>query len=111
MAVRERAAEIAVLRSIGFNRRLIFATLFAEAMLLSSVAGVMGVGLAYGLTVVLRASTGFNPALGPLGNFIVTASVVLQGLVLSLLVGVLAGIVPAYGAARRPVVEVLHEVF
>ena len=40
-AVRERAAEIAVLRAMGFSRRSIFAMLFAESLLLSGVAGMM----------------------------------------------------------------------
>jgi putative ABC transport system permease protein len=111
MGVRERAGEIAVLKAIGFGRRTIFGTLFVEALSLSSFAGVSGVALAIGLTQVLRASTGWNPALGPLGSFIVTAPVVVQGLFLSLFVGMLAGVVPSLGAARKPVVEILHEVF
>jgi putative ABC transport system permease protein len=110
-AVRERGAEIAVLRAIGFSRARIFATLFSETVLLSAVAGSLGVGLAFALTSALRAFAGYNPALGPLGNFLVTSEVLVQGLVLSALVGILAGFAPAYGAVRRTVVEVLHEVF
>lgn len=111
MGVRERAGEIAVLKAIGFGRRVIFATLFAEAVALSAVAGCTGVLLAVGLTRLLRASTGWSPTLGPLGSFVVTAPVVVQGVFLSLFVGMLAGIVPSFGAARRPVVQTLHEVF
>ncbi len=111
MAVRERASEIAVLRAIGFERHAIFAMLLGEALTLSTVAGFTGVGLAVALTGVLRAFAGWNPALGPLGNFMVTPPVVIGGMLLSLVVGLLAGAVPAYGAVRRSVVEVLHEVF
>lgn len=111
MGVRERAGEIAVLKAIGFPRRVIFGTLFAEGVALSGVAGSLGVLLAIGLTRVLKASTGWNPTLGPLGSFVVTAPVVAQGLFLSLCVGMLAGVVPAIGAARRPVVQALHELF
>jgi len=111
MAVRERATEIAVLRSMGFSRHAIFTTLFAEALVLSTLAGVLGVALAWALTGALRAFSGWSAALGPLGSFMVTTPVVIQGVSLSLLIGLLAGSVPAYGAARRPVVEVLHEVF
>lgn len=110
-AVRERAAEIAVLRAIGFSRPRIFATLFAETVLLSAVAGGIGVGLAFALTNTLRAVAVYSPALGPLGNFLVTSEVLVQGLLLSALVGILAGVAPAYGAVRRTVVEVLHDVF
>jgi putative ABC transport system permease protein len=111
MAVRERAGEIAVLKAIGFGRRVIFGTLLAEAVALSAVAGGAGVLVAIGLTGVLRAFAGWNDTLGPLGSFFVTAPVVVQGAFLSLFVGMLAGVIPSYGAARKPVVQTLHEVF
>lgn len=111
MAVRERAGEIAVLKAIGFGRRVIFGTLFAEAATLSVLAGTAGVLLALGLTRSLKVFSGWDPALGPLGSFVVTAPVIVDGLFLSLFVGMLAGLVPSYGAARKPVVQTLHEVF
>lgn len=111
MGVRERAGEIAVLKAIGFGRRAIFATLLAEALLLAIVAGVAGVLMSLGATGMLRAAAGANPTLGPLGSFIITAPVVVNGLFLSLVVGMLAGVVPAWGAARKSVVTALHEVF
>ena len=111
MAVRERAGEIAVLKAIGFGRRVIFATLLAETMALSLIAGGSGVLLAVVLTRALHTFAGWNPALGPLGSFIVTTPVIVQGIGLSVLVGVLAGIAPSYGAARKPVAKTLREVF
>jgi putative ABC transport system permease protein len=111
MAVRERAGEIAVLKAIGFGRRVIFATLLAEAAILSSLAGALGVVLAMGLTEGLKMSAHISPSLGPLGTFIVSPAVIVQGLFLSLFVGMLAGVVPSFGAARRPVVQTLHEIF
>ncbi len=111
MGVRERAGEIAVLKAIGFGQRVIFGTLLAEAMALSAGAGLGGVLLAIGVTHALRAFAGWSPSLGPLGSFIVTAPVIVDGAFLSLFVGMLAGVVPAYGAATKPVVATLHEVF
>jgi putative ABC transport system permease protein len=111
MAVRERIGEIAVLKALGFSRRLIFTTLLSEAVLLSTLGGVLGVLGALGLTQLLRAGSGWNPALGPLGSFIVTQAILVQGLFLALFVGMLAGVVPALGAARRSVAETLREVF
>jgi len=111
MGVRERAGELAVLKAIGFGRRVIFGTLLAEAVTLSFVAGSAGVLLAIGMTGMLRVFAGWNDALGPLGGFIVTAPVIVQGVFLSLFVGMLAGVVPSWGAARKPVVQTLHEVF
>ncbi len=111
MGVRERAGEIAVLKAIGFGRRVIFGTLLTEAATLSALAGGCGVLVAIGLTRVLREFAGWSETLGPLSNFIVTAPVIVDGLFLSLFVGMLAGIVPSWGAARKPVVQSLHEVF
>jgi len=111
MAVRERSGELAVMKAIGFTRRIIFGTLLAEAVVMSTVAGLLGVALTIGLTKLLQAFAGWNETLGPLGSFIVTGPVIVQGVFLSLFVGMLAGVVPSWGAARKPVVQTLHEVF
>ncbi len=111
MGVRERSGELAVMKAIGFPRRVIFMTLLAEASALSTFAGVAGVLLAVGLSELLKTLAGWSETLGPLGNFIVTPFVIVQGLFLSLFVGMLSGVVPSFGAARKPVVEALHEVF
>jgi putative ABC transport system permease protein len=111
MTVRERAPELAVLKAIGFGRRRIFATLLGETVALSTIAGATGVGLAIAVTETLRSLSAWSPALGPLGAFIVTPGVIVQGLALSLAVGLVAGVAPAWGAARKPVAASLHEVF
>ncbi len=112
MAVRERAREIAILRAIGFGRRLIFATLVAESTILASVAGGSGALLTYAFTAAVKATTGgWNAQLGPLSGFLVSPAIVAQGFGLAVVVGFVAGIVPAYGAARKPVATTLHEVF
>jgi len=111
MGVRERSGELAVLKAIGFTRRVLFGTLLAEAVLLSTVAGLLGVGLTLAVTGALSAAAGWSDTLGPLGSFMVTGPVIVQGVFLSLFVGMLAGVVPSWGAARKPVVQTLHEVF
>lgn len=111
MAVRERLGEIAVLKALGFSRRLIFGTLLTEAVLLATLGGAIGALGALGLTQLLRRGGGWNPALGPLGSFIVTQTILVQGLFLALFVGMISGVVPALGAARRSVAETLREVF
>lgn len=110
MAVRERSGEIATMKAMGFGRRVIFGTLLAEAAILSFGAGSVGVALAFAVTRGLRAASALGPAFGPLGNFVVDRGVVAGGLGLSLVVGLFAGLVPALGAARKPVVEALREV-
>jgi ABC-type antimicrobial peptide transport system permease subunit len=42
---------------------------------------------------------------------VVTRTIVVQGLFLALFIGMVAGVVPSFGAARRSVAETLREVF
>jgi putative ABC transport system permease protein len=111
MTVRERMREIAVLRAIGFGRNLLFGTLLAEAALLSTVAGTFGVLASLGLAKALASMGSANPAMGPLTAFVVTNAVIVQGIFLSLLIGIVTGAVPAFGASRRSVALTLREIF
>lgn len=111
MTVRERMRELAVLRAIGFGRNLLFGTLLAEAALLSTLAGALGVFASVGLARILASMGSANPAMGPLTAFVVTNAVVVQGLFLSFLIGIVTGIAPAFGASRRSVASILRETF
>jgi putative ABC transport system permease protein len=112
MAVRERAREIAILRAIGFGRGVIFGTLVAESTILATVSGGSGALLTYAFTAGVKAATGgWSTQLGPLSGFLVSPAIVGQGVALAVAVGLVAGIAPAYGAARKPVAVTLREVF
>jgi putative ABC transport system permease protein len=111
MSVRERVGEIAVMKALGFPWRLLFGILVLEAVLLSSVAGAAGVLLPLGLSQILRRFAAGSPQLGPLAGFIVTSAILVQGLFLAAFVGILSGVIPAWGASRRSVAATLREVF
>jgi len=112
MTVRERMREIAILKAMGFARRTVFGMLVAEATLLATFAGAVGAFASLGLTQLVRQLSGhWNPAMGPLASFIVTDAILVQGLFLAFFIGMLSGVVPSYGAARRGVVQTLREVF
>jgi ABC-type antimicrobial peptide transport system permease subunit len=84
-----------------------------EAVLLCTLAGAVGAFGSLGLTLLMRtiAQGSWNAQLGPLGSFIVTNSILVQGLFLALFVGMISGVVPSWGAARRSVAATLREVF
>ncbi len=112
LSVRERAAEIAVLKALGFGRRLVFGLLVVEAGALALAGGVAGAVGSLLLTLALSsASTNLMPQLGPLGSFVVTYAIVGQGLFLALFVGMLSGVVPSFGAAQRNVAATMREIF
>jgi putative ABC transport system permease protein len=113
MGVRERVPEIAILKSLGFRRRPILATLLAESTLQALLGGVLGAGGAYAILNGLAAAgkTGNTAFLGPLAQFRVSPGVAAEGVAIALLVGLVAGIVPAWNGARLPVVEALRRLF
>jgi putative ABC transport system permease protein len=103
MAVRERTGEIAVLKALGFLPRRIVGFVLAESVTLALLAGLVGVGgfglLTWLLFVVAEVAipgVWFTPTLTPAMGAGLMA--------LALLLGVVAGVVPALLAARRPVV-------
>src|SRR5262245_47803470 len=112
MTVRERMREIAILKAMGFSRRSVFTMLVAEATLLATLAGAAGAFASLGLTRLVRSASGsWNPAMGPVASFIVTNTILVQGLFLAFFIGMVSGVVPSFGAARRNVVQTLREVF
>jgi putative ABC transport system permease protein len=111
MSVRERVGEIAVMKALGFPWRVLFWTLVLEAAVLATLAGAVGVLLSWALTKSLAGAAGWSPQLGPLGSFIVTNAILVQGLFLALFIGIVSGVVPSWGASRRSVAATLREVF
>ena len=101
-AVAGRMREIGTLRAIGFGRKSILISFIAESILLSLTGGVIGVAL--GCLV-----NGLH--LGVLHSnirFTVTASVIFSGLLLSIISGLVGGLLPARRAARLEIVEALR---
>ena len=113
MGIRERIPEIAVLKSLGFGRRPILAALLAESGIVALIGGLVGAGTAWGLfTALSRAGkTGYSQLLGPLGQFQMSATVFAEGVTVALVVGLIAGFVPAWNGARLGVVEALRRLF
>ncbi|MEP7300609.1 MAG: ABC transporter permease [Caldimonas sp.] len=101
-AVRERTAEIAVLKTIGFSGRSVLAMVLAESVLLLMLGGVIGLGLASLLIPVVSAGSG-----GMLNLPVVGADSWLLGLALMALIGLLVGSLPAWSALRLNIVDAL----
>jgi len=111
MSIRERVGEIAVMKALGFRWRTLFGMLVLEAALLATLAGAAGTGITIGLAQLLKSVAGWNPQLGPLASFVVTSAILVQGLFIALFIGIVSGVVPAFGASRRSVAATLREVF
>lgn len=101
-SVRERTAELAVLKTIGFSNGRTLVLVLAEACLLTIVGG--GIGLALGEAAV----AGGDPTGGFLPFFYVPSKDRAVGIALVLLLGFIAGIVPAVQAMRLRIVDALR---
>lgn len=101
ISVTERTREIGVRLAIGARRQDVRRQFLIEAALLSGVGGVIGVAIAVAVGLAAAFISPAFPAAPPLWS--VTA-----GLVSSLLVGVMAGYLPARRAADLDPVEALR---
>ena len=94
----ERAREVGVLRTLGLTPRQVWVLLTAQSGLMGLIAGVLavpgGLLLAWVLVFVInRRSFGWTMPLSP------SPSILLQGIALSVLAAVLAGLYPAWRMA------------
>jgi len=107
MTIRERGKEIAVLKTLGMRRSLIFALLLAEAVGIAMLGGAVGVGLARGLYsgIDITKMSG-----GMLFKFEVTTSNAALCMMISAAIGFFSCIVPAWGASRKSVLQGLRDV-
>jgi putative ABC transport system permease protein len=113
MGIRERIPEIAILKSLGFRRGPILAALLAESSLQGLLGGLLGAGSAYAILEALRVTgkTGYSGILGPLGGFRMSPGVAAEGVAVALVVGIVAGMIPAWNGARTNVIEALRRLF
>jgi putative ABC transport system permease protein len=98
VSVAERTREIGIRKAIGAKRRTILLQFLAEAASICLLGGMLGLAIAWPLTLVMR---NFMPA---------TMSLLVAGiaLLMSLITGVLSGFFPAWRAARMNPVDALR---
>jgi putative ABC transport system permease protein len=107
-AVATRSKEIATLRAIGFGGLPVLISVMAEALLLALCGGVLGALIAYVLFNNLSVSTMGQNFSQVVFNFKITPDLVVRGLIISLVIGMVGGFLPALRATRLPVVDALR---
>ncbi|WP_103666770.1 ABC transporter permease [Pseudanabaena sp. BC1403] len=100
VSVMERTREIGIRKAVGATGRDILRQFLTESILISTIGGVIGVGFGVGLALVAAAIFNFP--------FIVPLWSVGTGFTLSLIVGILAGGIPARNAAKLDPIAALH---
>jgi putative ABC transport system permease protein len=106
-AVLERTREIGIMKSIGAKNSMIFIMFFIESGLLGMIGGIVGIligaGFAYGFAALGRTFLGSG-----LIRAEISFALVLGALFFSCFVGLVAGLVPAYQAAKKNPVDALR---
>ncbi|MFQ5766397.1 MAG: ABC transporter permease [Acidobacteriota bacterium] len=101
-AVRERVAELALLKALGFTDGKVLGLVLVESILVSSAGGLLGLGLAWAMI-----SRG-DPTGGALPFFYIPTEDLLVGLLLVVMLGLAAGLLPALQARRLRVADALR---
>lgn len=102
IAVRERRREIGLLRALGAQRGQILMLFLLEAVLLALLGGILGLAVGVGGAWLIGALVPALPT-ETAWNFVIIAEVV------AVLIGLVAGVLPALRAAALDPVAALHE--
>jgi len=100
VSVRERTGQIGIQKALGAKRHFILAQFILESTLLSVVGGLAGLILVAILVQVISSVSEFSLYL--------SMSNVVTGILLSAAIGVVAGLVPAFMAARMDPVNAIR---
>ena len=107
MTVRERVREIAILKTLGFGRLLVFGMILSESFGLAMVGGLTGCAGAWAL---LSTVDFYKLSRGLFVSFEITPHIVAFCLLIAAGLGVASCLLPAWGTVRGSVVKGLQAV-
>lgn len=105
MTVRERTAEYATLKALGFGPLFVMLLIFGESLAIAALGGCVGIALTFPV------ATAFAKAMGTLFPvFVVSTTTVWLQAVCALTVGFVSAVFPARSAARVRIVDGLRSI-
>ncbi len=103
MTARERLAEYATLKALGFSPGFVAALIIGESVMITALGGALGI------LATFPVAAGFKSAMGSMFPvFNVTPETVAMQVAAAVVVGLLAGILPSIRAARVKIVDGLR---
>jgi ABC-type antimicrobial peptide transport system permease subunit len=104
MSVLERTREIGTLRALGWRRKRVVGMVLGEALVLSILGGLIGIGIGVGLTEMAARV----PGVGAFMEGVYSPGLFIQGMATAICLGLLGGAYPAWWAASLQPVEALR---
>lgn len=104
LTTQQRIREFGMRRAFGAAARDIFLLVLAESLFVTVVAGLLGVSVALGLSVLLPVVLAVDGA-----EAIVPVGPAIAGLVVAALIGVVAGAIPAWRASRTSIIRAIRD--
>ena len=104
IAARERARDVGILKALGFSDGMPARLLLLESMAVIGAGGGLGLGLGFLSVPMWRRLFGMN-----LPNYYVRPETALLGIGISLAIGFLGGVLPAWRLSRLSAVAVMRE--
>lgn len=100
VSVKERTSIIGIQKALGAKRYFILIQFLYESVLLAVAGGVIGLLLIFIGTMIINATTDFSISL--------TAANIIRGILISAVIGIVSGFVPAWVASRLSPVEAIN---
>jgi putative ABC transport system permease protein len=105
MTARERIGEYAVMKTLGFGAWRIASLIFGESLVITLSGSLLGIALSFPTAAAFgKALEQYFPA------FNVTAKTIYLDIAASLIVGLLAAIIPTWRAVRTPIADGLRRI-
>ncbi len=100
VSVKERTKIIGIQKAMGAKNRFILLEFLFEATILSLIGGLIGLFIIYIGTYIAKEAYDFE--------FVLTAGNIATGLIISITIGLIAGLVPARSASKLDPVEAMN---
>jgi hypothetical protein len=110
-AISQRTKDIGVLRILGYSRTAVLISFLLESLLIALLGGLLGCALGYlsnGLSASSTLSSGQGGSKSVMLRLVVDANTFAAGMVFTLVMGALGGLVPSLSAMRLKPLESLR---